>query len=169
MPEIAYTVRGFLTVRRSPLRVPLNGSLTLEPDLGSGRFTGSLTLAPSTASRNVLGLSLFSSTVQIMAESAVSGRVSEDIGVLATVTVGAVIEAVRVLGWTVIGSSSCRTAAHATVPLRSGPGFRLDRGGRLTGSYDRPPFTGCGWATSLVNMLVAGPGNTVVIDLVPAP
>jgi len=167
MPEIAYLVRGFLTVRSSPLRVPLAGSLTLRPDLGAGRFTGSLTLTPSTASRTVLGISLFSSTVEITADAPVTGRLSEDVGLFATVTVGAVIRAVRVLGWTVIGGGSCRTAGHATVPLRSAPGFRLDRGGRLTGRYDRPPFTGCGWATRLVNLLAAGPGNTVVIDLIP--
>jgi hypothetical protein len=49
----------------------------------------------------------------------------------------------------------------------AGPGFNLERGGRLAGVYQRPPFTGCGWITPLVNPLVAGPGNTVVIDLIP--
>jgi len=53
MPEIAYLVRGFFTVRSSPLRVPLAGALTLRPDLGSGRFTGNLTLTPSTVNRAV--------------------------------------------------------------------------------------------------------------------
>jgi len=54
------------------------------------------------------------------------------------------------------------------VPLRSRPGFDLERGGRLAGRYQRPPFTGCGWITPLVNLLVAGPGNAAVIDLIPA-
>jgi hypothetical protein len=53
------------------------------------------------------------------------------------------------------------------VPLRSKPGFNLERGGRLVGRYHRPPFTGCGWITPIVNLLVAGPGNAVVIDLTP--
>jgi hypothetical protein len=43
----------------------------------------------------------------------------------------------------------------------------LERGGRVAGRYQRPPFTGCGWSTPLVNLLVAGPGNAAVIDLIP--
>jgi hypothetical protein len=85
----------------------------------------------------------------------------------ATVTVDAVITAVRAAGWTLINGGSCRTAAHAIVPLRSRPGFDLEQGGRLVGRYRRPPFTGCGWMAPLVNLLVVGPGNAVVIDLIP--
>ena len=85
----------------------------------------------------------------------------------AAVTVDAVITNVHVAGRALIRDSSCRTATHAVVPLRSKPGFNLERGGRLVGRYHRPPFTGCGWITPVVNLLIAGPGNAVVIDLVP--
>jgi hypothetical protein len=67
----------------------------------------------------------------------------------------------------VISGSSCRTSTHAVVPLRSKPGFSLEGGGRVVGVYHRPPFTGCGWITPLVNLLVAGPGNAVIMDLLP--
>ena len=66
-----------------------------------------------------------------------------------------------------LSGCSCRTASQAVVPLRSRAGFDLERGGRLAGRYRRPPFTGCGWITPLVNLMVAGPGNVVVIDLSP--
>jgi hypothetical protein len=46
-------------------------------------------------------------------------------------------------------------------------GFDLERGGRLGGAYDRPPFTGCGWMTPLVNLVAADSGNAVLIDLLP--
>ena len=62
---------------------------------------------------------------------------------------------------------SCRTATHAVVPLRSKPGFDLERGGRLAGRYYRPPFTGGGRITPLVNLLAAGAGNAAVFDLIP--
>lgn len=167
MHEIAYAVRGFLTVRKDSMRVPLNGSLALRADLDSGLFTGDLVLDRSTVSRTVLGASLFSAAVQIAAKSPVVGVVDHESRVYATVTVDAVIAQVRAAGRTLISSGSCRTATHATVPLRSKPGFNLDRGGRLVGRYHRPPFTGCGWATPFINLLVAGPGNAVAIDLVP--
>ena len=168
MREIAYAVQGFLTVRRNSLRVPVSGSLAVHADPHSGLFTGDLVLHQSTISRTVLGASLYSATVQIVPDSPVTGRVDHESQLFATVTVDAVIAALHVAGRTLIGGSSCRTATHAIVPLRSKPGFHLEQGGRLAGRYHRPPFTGCGWITPLINLLVAGPGNTVVIDLVPA-
>ena len=53
MREIAYVVRGFLTVRRDSLRVPLGGSLTVRADPDSGLFSGDLTLHPATINRAV--------------------------------------------------------------------------------------------------------------------
>ena len=75
MGDIAYRVRGFLTVRRDSLRVPLHGSLTIHenPDL-----TGDLVLDQSAISRTVLGARLFSATVRIEAGSPVTVRVDED-------------------------------------------------------------------------------------------
>jgi len=167
MREIGYVVRGFLTVRRDSLRVPLSGSLTVTADPDSGLFSGDLALRPSSIRRAVLGASLISATVQIEAGSPVIGRVDPEGRMFAAVTVDAVIADVRAAGRALIRDGSCRTAAQAVVPLRSKPGFNLEHGGRLVGRYRRPPFTGCGWITPLVNLLVAGPGNAVVIDLIP--
>ena len=167
MREIGYVVRGFLTVRRDSLRVPLSGSLTVTADPDSGLFSGDLALRPSSIRRAVLGASLISATVQIEAGSPVIGRVDPEGRMFAAVTVDAVIADVHAAGRALIRDGSCRTAAQAVVPLRSKPGFHLEHGGRLVGRYRRPPFTGCGWITPLVNLLVAGPGNAVVIDLIP--
>lgn len=168
MTDIEYEVRGFLTVRRDSLRVPLRGSLTVRADPGSGHFTGNLVLRPAAVSRRVLGVSLFGATVQIDAESPVAGRIDGQGQMSATVTVDAALTAVRLAGWTLTGGGSCRTATHAVVPLRSRPGFDMAKGGRLAGRYERPPFTGCGWLTPVINLLVAGPGNAAVIDLIPS-
>jgi hypothetical protein len=168
MREITYVVRGFLTVRRDSLRVPLSGSLMVNADLDSGLFSGNLVLRQSTVSRAVLGATLFSATVQIEAESPVIGRVDPEGRMFAAVSVDAVLANVRAAGRALISGGSCRTATHAVVPLRSKPGFNLERGGRLVGRYHRPPFTGCGRITPIVNLLIAGPGNAVVIDLTPA-
>jgi hypothetical protein len=167
MREFAYRVRGFLTVRKDSLRVPLSGSLAVHADPDSGLFTGDLVLQQSTISRTVLGTSLISATVQIAAEFPVIGGVDHKSRMLATVSVDAVITAVHVAGRTLISGDSCRTTTHAIVPLHSKPGFNLEKGGRLVGRYHRPPFTGCGWITPFVNLLIAGPGNAAVIDLIP--
>ena len=77
MLQIAYAVRGFLTVRNDSLRMPLSGSLTIQADLGSGLFTGDLVLDQSAISRTVLGTTLFTATVQITAESPIIGGVDQ--------------------------------------------------------------------------------------------
>jgi hypothetical protein len=169
MREIAYTVRGFLTVRRDSLRVPLHGSLAVRVDTDSGLFTGDLVLREAAVRRSLLGASLLRATVQVTAESPVVGLLDQEGRLSATVTVSAVITAAHAAGRTLIDGGSCRTATHAAVPLRSRPGFDLDRGGRVAGQYYRPPFTGCGWITPLVNLLISGSGNAVVIDLIPVP
>jgi hypothetical protein len=168
MPEIAFVVRGFLTVRRSSLRIPLRGSLAIHAGPGPGAFTGDLTLGPSAFRRTVRGASILAAAVQITAESPVAGHVDPDGRLIAVVAVNAVIDTLQVGGRTVLSGGGCRTAEHAIVPLCSRPGFDLARGGRLTGHYQRPPFTGGGWIAPLVNLVAAGPGNAVAIDLVPA-
>ena len=59
MQEIAYAVRGFLTVRNDSLRMPLSGSLTIQADRDSGLFAGDLVLDQSAISRTVLGTTFF--------------------------------------------------------------------------------------------------------------
>lgn len=165
--DIAYDARGFLTVRGSRVRVPVSGEFRVRADPGPGSFTGYLALDPASAERGLLGVRVLRAAVRIVTVAPVAGAVDSAGRMSATVTVDAVLETIRVLGWTVLRGGSCRTAAHAVVPLRSEPGFSMERGGRVTGVYERPPFTGCAWLTPLVNLLAAGPGNTVVIDLVP--
>jgi hypothetical protein len=168
MPEIACTVRGFLTVRRGSLRIPVRGSLAIHADPGSGVFTGELALGQTSLRRVVLGFTVLDVAVRITAESPVVGHVDPDGRLVAAVAVNAVLDTLRLGGRTVLSGGRCRTSTRAVVPLCSRPGFDLARGGRLTGSYHRPPFTGGGWVTPLVNLLAAGPGNAVAIDLIPA-
>jgi len=167
MHEIAYDVRGFITVRHDSERLPLRGSLAIRADLDSGLFSGDLVLGQSTVRRTVLGARLLSVTVQIVAASPVIGRLDGEGRMVATVMVDAVIADIRAARRSLASGGSCRTATQAVVPLSSKPGFDLERGGRLVGRYSRPPFTGCGLITPLVNLLAAGPGNAAVFDLIP--
>ena len=167
MHEFGYTVQGFLTVRRDSVRIPLSGSLGIHTDPDSGLFSGDLVLRESIIERKVLDASLFRGTVQITAGSPVIGRIGHDGQLFAVATVEAVITGGHAAGRTWLSNGSCRTASQAIVPLRSRPGFSLERGGRVAGRYYRPPFTGCGWLTPIVNLLATGSGNAAVIDLVP--
>lgn len=167
MREIIYTVRGFITARGKSLRVPLRGSLTLQADTDSGMFTGDLDLEESPVCRTVLGTDLLRATVQITPQSRVIGGFDHEKTAFAAVTVNAVLTDAEVAGHPLSHGGSWRTAMPAIVSLRARPGFDLERGGRLAGRYVRPPFTGHGPITPLINALAAGPA-CAVIDLAPA-
>jgi hypothetical protein len=165
--EITYDLRGFVTVRRDSERLPLRGSLAIRVDPDLGLFSGDLLLGRSAITRTVLGARLLRATVELVAASAVIGRLDGDGRIFATVMMDAVISDLRVAGRSPTGGGSCRTATPAVVPLRSKPGFDLERGGRLAGRYYRPSFTGDRPITPLVNLLASGAGNAAVFDLIP--
>jgi hypothetical protein len=63
---------------------------------------------------------------------------------------------------------NCRTAKSITINLVSGPGFSVLGGGPISGTFDTPPFHGCGATEPLDNLLtglVSGPGSTASILL----
>lgn len=165
--EISYAVRGYLAVRRSSLLVPLAGSLVLRVDTARPMLTGDLRLAESAIRRTVFGSRLLHATIRITPRSRVLGGFSRDGEMLAAVTVDAAITSARLAGRPVLRGCVCRTASQAVVTLLSGPGFDLDRGGYLTGGYRRPPFTGCGALTPVINLLTGRAGIIAVVNLIP--
>jgi hypothetical protein len=143
--DIEYGIRGFLTVRRDSLRVPLRGSLTVRVVPGSGHFTRNLVLRPAAVGRRVLGVSLFGATVRIEAESPVTGRIDEQGQMSATVTVDAVLTADS--GHQPAGSRPGECRGHRPHPeyiTARMPGPEVS-GGR----DDRPEPTGSAWLTFL--------------------
>lgn len=70
------------------------------------------------------------------------------------------------------GSSNTCTTAEPILLSLSTPddgSFDMESGGRLAGQYTMPPFTDCGVLTELINLFLAGPGNTVNVMLKPEP
>jgi hypothetical protein len=64
-------------------------------------------------------------------------------------------------------SSQCHTSAPVVLPLHySGPP-NFASGFTFTGTTTIPPLTQCGLSTSLLNLLMAGPGNTFSVHIAP--
>ena len=80
MRDIAYAVRGFLTVRRDSLRVPLSGRLTVHEDPSSGLFTGDLVLRESTIRRRSSVISAVSRAGRSHSSAKVRVRISLALG-----------------------------------------------------------------------------------------
>ena len=63
-------------------------------------------------------------------------------------------------------AAACGAAApHPAITVSSQPGFNLLSGGTLAGTYTIPRFSHCGLETTLINLTVPGPGNTITFTL----
>ena len=49
--------------------------------------------------------------------------------------------------------------------MTSQPGFDILNGGNLAGTYTIPPFANCGLTTTVLNLTIPGPGNTIALTL----
>ncbi len=69
------------------------------------------------------------------------------------------------------GGPDCRTSEPVTMELAtpSGEAFDPSSGGNLEGTYTLPPVENCGGLDGLINLFMAGPGNTVEASLSASP
>lgn len=84
--------------------------------------------------------------------------------ITSTASVSLKITNLTISGVSVPVGDGCQTAPFS-VTLRSDRGFTVRGGGHLSGSYAIPAFRHCGLSTSLLNLTIPGPGNTLKLTL----
>jgi hypothetical protein len=147
------------------------GTLSGTLDLGTGELTGTLTLPPSETQLSLAGLGLATVGTEVVPTGPISGHVD-----LATSTITTSssfhlkIKYVRLLGLPFLNlvGNRCQTSRPITLDA-SGPIDLATQSGTMEGQFEIPPLQNCGLATSLLNPLVAGPGNTFTATATPAP
>ncbi|WP_035279243.1 hypothetical protein [Actinokineospora spheciospongiae] len=137
-----------------------------EVDLGAGSLaltealdksvTGSLDLPDSgTAALRLLGVIPATASVRVT-PGPVTGSFADGFTAPATVTVADL----SILGIPLLrDQNTCQSTT--TLALTAGDGLAINHSGSLTGNYDLPAFTGCGYYTGLVSSLFSGNGNTI--------
>ncbi len=156
----AYTVRGTTHIAKPDVDLEL-GPGRFEPDAGPGAFAGTITLPPVRVTRSLPGVGQVSGTVTLgpgHAEGSLSG------GFTGAATWPVALSDVRVGGVAYDVGDECGTAEPLTTELTSDD-FAEGKGGRLESTYAIGAFENCGSATPLINAVVPGPGNTLVLDL----
>ena len=142
------------------------GTLSSTVDLSTSAVTATLTLPPATVSFKEFGLIPVSATTEFIQDGPATGTASlSDNTVTATLRVTLKITSLTIAGLPVPVGSQCQTTAPATITVSSQPGFNLQSGGALAGSYAVPRFSHCGLETPLINFTVPGPGNTITLAL----
>lgn len=146
------------------------GSLSGTLDLGTGELIGDLTLPPSETQLSLAGLGLATVGTEIVPTRQITGHVD-----LATSTITTSssfhlkIKYVRLLGLPFLNLVGNRCQTSRPIELETSGTIDLaTQSGTLEGEFEIPPLQNCGLSTSLLNPLVAGPGNTFTGSARPA-
>jgi hypothetical protein len=168
-----WTTTGSLTIAKLKQSVKLppgstfNGSL----DFSTDKLTGHVSIPQFTARLSVLGVPV-DATLQFVEAQPVSGTVT--LGATSTIsaTASATIHITRLssplLPILNLAGPSCQTSSPVVLPLSaSAPLLQLFSGATFNGTTTIPLLRGCGLATPLLNLLMAGPNNPFTVSIAP--
>jgi hypothetical protein len=144
------------------------GSFVGQVDLGTGEFSGDLTLPPATTQVELFGLPLANAAFEVAPTGPATGTV--DLATLTaelTASFDLKISYLRPIIFPInLVGSRCQTSEAITVTM-SGQ-IDLAAGSVISGDFTIPRFESCGLTTLALNLLVPGPGNTFTATATPA-
>ncbi|OZG74043.1 hypothetical protein BTA51_09740 [Hahella sp. CCB-MM4] len=175
--HLGMSVNGSTYVAASGGTLPLTGSIESELDLSTGMFTGDMMLDPTQGTFQISRIfRKLTATAAIEFEpteqttgSLVNGALNANAHV--NIKVPSVTVSLFGLDIPIGGGDSCRTIdpLNLTVASPEGDVFEPLNGGKLVGSYNLSALENCGPLTSVLNQFLAGPDNTINLDLKPTP
>jgi hypothetical protein len=165
--KVRYPVHGSTFLKAPNATVTLGpGTLKSTVNATTGALRASLILPPATGSFQELGLIPVTATTAFIQDGAATGSINLSTGaVTTTARITLQITSLSVSGIPVPVGPACESATPATISVASQPGFSIVNGGKLSGTYTIPPFANCGLVTSVLNLTIPGPGNTITLTL----
>jgi len=143
----------------------LHGGFTGTVSSG-GSWSGSLTLAPTSAGFLVFGFIPVTAALNLVPVAPATGTLVNG-ALTGHVNLNVVVPSVKLLSLPIGGGAGCQTTSPVSIDLHSTGTFSAATGGSLAGSYVMPPLANCGLFTSMFNSVIAGPGNTLAVTLAP--
>lgn len=173
--DLALDLKGATHIKASNSNLPLTGSIAANLELATGIVNADLQLNPTSGQFAVIqGFSKLKATAQVQFEQTDLTRGSLINGVLKTdsqMFIKVPKVTVKLFGFNlpIGGGSQCKTIDPVNISLQTpnGQTFAPLGGGTVAGVYALPPLTQCGALTSILNLFLAGPGNTISVDLTP--
>ncbi|WP_407652764.1 DUF6801 domain-containing protein [Amycolatopsis cynarae] len=164
--QYSYGLRGSSTLKTLNAKVPLSGGIAADLDLATGAFTADLNLDPTRMRASLFWFIPVTANVAFQQEGKTTGTLSG--GVLASDSKTTIkLPVIKLFGFPISKSPNCRSSSPSDIKLTSGAGFDPLNGGKLSGTYDIAPLTGCGPLNNLISALATGPGNTIDVTLSP--
>lgn len=174
--EVPYALTGSTLIKKAYGDVDLSGAINAMLNLATGDFTADLSLEPTSGSFRILyGWKRVTAEADIEFETVGETTGNLNGGALTAETqmyIKLPTVKMSIFGWSlpVGGGDECRTSEPVSIQLNTPEGESFDplgTGGNLTGTYDLPGLENCGGLTDLLNVFMAGSGNTIDLSLTP--
>ncbi|MEV0521907.1 DUF6801 domain-containing protein [Streptomyces sp. NPDC050439] len=163
--QLSYDIKGSSHIKAGKGSVPLSGSIDARYAPVKGIFDADLELDPTNGKFTLLGF--LPATADIAFEQ--TGSTTGTLDTAGTLTshseMHVKLTVVSALGLPIGGGPNCRTVKPATVDLVGEGRFAPHTGGKLKGTYTLPGLTDCGGFNDMISAFVAGPGNTIELNL----
>lgn len=166
---------GSTHIQANDSDLPLQGTIDAVMELATGMYTADLVIDPTSGTFQISRwFSKLTATAAVEFE-----QVGQTTGVLAgdqlssesQMYVKVTKVTTRLFGFDIPlgGGEQCRTIDPVTIQMQTpeGESFAPLQGGNLTGTYDLPPLENCGTLTDVLNLFLAGSGNTIDLALTP--
>ena len=165
-----YALAGSATLKTLTTgSLPLKGSIDARFSLATGTFVADLALGDTTGRLTALGFLPVTAKIGFAPSGDTTGTLSE--GVLTSNSrVRIKVKEAKLFGAIPLaGGNNCQTKQLSDITLKSTGTFSPQAGGRIAGTFAISDLNGCGVLNGLVSPLTAGGGNTISLDLAPAP
>lgn len=165
--QMSYPVTGTTYVKGPNATMLLGpGTLSATADTDTWTITAATSLPDATLKFWTLDLIPVTAKVRFIETQPTTGTVDPQTGAMATTSHFRIkILQMSVAGIPQLIGDSCQTGSEAVIPLASGEGWSVLKGGTLSGSYTIPDFQNCLLETPLINLIVPGAGNTISLQL----
>jgi hypothetical protein len=169
-----WTTSGSLTIAklRQSVTLPAGSTFNGTLDFSNDQLTGHVSIPQFTARLTVLGLPV-DATLQFVEAQPVTGSVTfgapnSTIDATASATIKITRLSSPFLPVLNLAGPFCQTSSPVVLPLKAtGPTFGLFTGVTFNGTTTIPLLRGCGLATPLLNLLMAGPNNAFTVSIAP--
>ncbi|TQK51707.1 hypothetical protein FBY35_2123 [Streptomyces sp. SLBN-118] len=163
--SLGFDIRGTSFIKAANGNTPLAGGIDTRYDLSKGTFDADLKLNPTKGNFTIMGFLPATADVAFEQTAKTHGSLSPD-GVLKSHSqMNVKLTSVKAFGLPIGGGANCRTVEPAKIDLTSEGRFQPYQGGKLKGTYTLSGLKDCGGFNDMISALIAGPGNTIDMDL----
>ncbi|MFC8128500.1 DUF6801 domain-containing protein [Streptomyces sp. NPDC057302] len=160
-----FGINGSTFIKAAKGSAPLDGGIGTRYDPDKGTFNADLELDPTRSQFTLLGFLPTSADIAFEQSGKATGTLDTAGSLKAHSEMYVKLTGVSALGLPIGGGPNCKTVEPTKVDLASEGRFQPHKGGKLKGTYTLPGLKDCGALNDIISTFIAGPGNTIDLDL----